>query len=425
MTARATSRVVGALIVLIVGLVGLAPHGRADDAVPAAVEGSGSGSGSAVTTPFGSGAPPAVEPAPVAPAAPKSDEGMRAFAGSIQLDYLAVPTDRDARTSTFDGATAEVSLKVTKDFSRHASATVKVCFACHGFELGLGYVELRATDELRVRVGRMLPSFGAFPARHDPANHLTSDKPLPYDMGRMLARETWNEGILPAPWVDNGIELAGTRFWDSGRIDYAAFLVSGPKGSPDAVDFDFTLSRAPEQYYVDNNSQPAIGGRLSGTFDFSERVSVSVGASAMAGHYDPERNLGFAIGGVDASVTVDKLVVRGEYLLRRTEMAPGSDPGMRFKYVLEDTYFVKDGFYVEGELPVGPVTAIARWDGLRRDGNLLVTSPLSSRSSVLRYTGGLAVKLPSKIQVKTSIELYQFSELDDELAIHLGIATAF
>lgn len=54
-------------------------------------------------------------------------------------------------------------------------------------------------DELNFRVGRLTPAFGSFPLRHDPANHRTSDKPLPYDMGRMLRFREWNEGVLPAP----------------------------------------------------------------------------------------------------------------------------------------------------------------------------------------------------------------------------------
>jgi len=126
--------------------------------------------------------PPTVAPnvAPAQPAAEpaRHDDGLT-FAGSLQLDYLGVPTESSPRAFTLDGATVELSLKLTKDFSKNASASVKVCFACHGFEAGLAVVELRAADELRVRAGRMTPAFGAFPQRHDPANHMTSDKPLP------------------------------------------------------------------------------------------------------------------------------------------------------------------------------------------------------------------------------------------------------
>jgi hypothetical protein len=294
----------------------------------------------------------------------------------------------------------------------------------------MGFVELRAADELHVRIGRLTPSFGSFPQRHDPANHMTSDKPLPYDMGRMLRRNEWDEGILPAPWVDNGLELGGTHFWAGGQLDYAAFAVSGPKGSPDAADFDFTLSRAPEQYYVDNNSEPAFGGRIALGLDVSDEVALTLGASMMAGHYDPARTLGFAIVGADAVLRLGRNYLRAEYLIRRTEMSLGDDPATRFKYGPSagggfDDFFVKEGFYIESEIPIGPLTVLARWDGLRRLGNVLATSGLSSSSKVLRYTGGVGVRLMSKLQLKASVELYQFDDFANEIATHLGVATPF
>jgi hypothetical protein len=59
-----------------------------------------------------------------------------------------------------------------------------------------------------------------------------------------------------------------------------------------------------------------------------------------------------------------------------------------------------------------------------RDGNVLVTSALDDRTSLLRYTAAAAVRLAT-IVVKSSVELYRFSELDDEVAIHLGVAAPF
>ncbi len=356
-------------------------------------------------------------------------ERTRTFAGSIQLDYLAVPTEHPARRFTLDGATVELSLKLSVDLSSSTSASVKVCFACHGFEAGMAYVDLRAADELRLRVGRMTPSFGAFPQRHDPANHRTSDKPLPYDMGRMLRRDDWNEGILPAPWVDNGVELGGTRFFQHGQLDYAAYVMSGPKGSADAADFDFTQSRSGERYYLDNNSQPMIGARIAGSFELRGHGTMSLGGSVMAGTYDPDAELRFVIGGLDAMVDLRRLIVRAEYLLRRTEMALGADPATRFKYGPGadgrfDDFFVKDGFYVEAEVPVSRVDLIARWDGLRRVGNVLASSQLTSDTSLYRYTAGAAVRFGT-IRVKSSVELYDFEEFEREIAVHLGLATPF
>jgi hypothetical protein len=249
-------------------------------------------------------------------------------------------------------------------------------------------------------------------------------------MGRMLRLRDWNEGIMPAPWVDNGIEAFGTHFFSGGQIDYAAYLVAGPKAGPDAVDFDFTLSRSPAQYYVDNNSAPVAGGRIGGTIELGGDASLTLGASAMAGHYDPHRTRSFYVAGADAVLDLAKAVLRAEYLLRRTEMSLGDDPASRFKYgpgpdgTFAD-YFVKDGFYVEAEVPVPRVDLIARWDGLRRRGNVLATSALSSRSTLYRYTVAAAIRVDSEIRIKASAELYEFSDFDREVAFHFGVATAF
>jgi hypothetical protein len=359
----------------------------------------------------------------------RADES-RNFAGSVQLDYLAVPTDRIARDQALDGATVELSLKLTQDFGHDVTSSVKVCVACHGLEVGMAYFDIRLADEATVRVGRFTPAFGSFPLRHDPANHRTSDKPLPYDMGRMLHLRDWNEGILPAPWVDNGLELSGTHFVDRGQLDYAIYAVSGPKGPADALDFDYTLSRSGERYYVDNNSRPSVGARLGGVLELGDTTTLTAGASAMAGHYDPDARLRFAIVGADLVLRSGRTFLRAEVLTRWTELALGDDPASRFKYGpgADGTYadFTrKDGFYLEAEVPAGPVELIARWDGLRRRGNVAATSLLRSDSAVLRYTAGAAIRVRGGLRLKTSVERYDFSDFDDELAIHLGIAGPF
>lgn len=358
-------------------------------------------------------------------------ESHRTIAGSLQLDYLVVPTDPHSRASTLDGMTAELSLKLSVDFTANASASVKVCFACHGFEAAAAFVDLRAADELSVRIGRLTPEFGSFPQRGDPANHLSNDKPLPYDMGRMLHHTDWNEGILPAPWVDNGVELLGTRFVGGGRVDYAAYILSGPKSNGDMTDFDFVASRDPNAYYVDNNSEPVVGARLSGTADFdSAGHGITFGASFMTGHYDPDRHLGFLIGGADVVVNLDAVVLRAEYLVRRTDVSTADKPPSYWKYGPGpdgqfDDHFFKHGFYAETEIPLGRVDAFARFDGLLRFGNLPMMSRLSSSARLLRYTVGAAVRISENIRIKTSAEYYQTSDLGNDVALHVAVATPF
>ena len=353
----------------------------------------------------------------------------RNFAGSAQLDYLAVPTAMPARGLTFDGFTTELSVKVAVDFNDNISANVKVCFGCHGFETDMAFIDLRVADELNLRVGRMNPAFGDFPLRHDPANHRTSSKPLPYDMGRMLRLREWNMSVMPSPYVDNGLELNGTHwFGDDVQLDYAAYVISGFKGGSDAQDLDFIQSRSGSLYYVDNNSEPAAGGRLALTVNFGEDVSTTVGASGMWGHYDPDGELEYMILGADLYLRLFDLTLRAEYLMRRTEYALGAEPEGRFRYAFDPTrnFFIKDGFYIEAEYPVLPrLELLLRWDGMRRFGNVPTSSPLRSESQILRYLLGFNVLMARGLRLKLSGELWDFSDFDDEVAIHLGIVANF
>lgn len=353
----------------------------------------------------------------------------RNFAGSAQLDYLAVPTQFPARGLTFDGFTTELSLKLAVDFSENISANVKVCYGCHGFETDMAFIDLRVIDELNFRIGRMNPSFGDFPIRHDPANHRANNKPLPYDMGRMLRLREWNMSVLPSPYVDNGLEVNGTTWVsDDFQIDYAAYVVSGFKGGTDAFDLDFVQSRSGSLYYVDNNSEPAAGGRLSFTANFSDDLTATLGASGMFGRYDPAADLSYVVGGADLFVRASSLTLRAEYLFRRTEFAVGTDPASRFRYAFDPSrnFSFKDGFYVEAEYPVTDlIEVLGRFDGMRRKGNVSITSPLRSSSAILRYAAGLNVIIVRGMRVKILGELWDFSDFDDEVAIHLGVVANF
>jgi hypothetical protein len=177
-----------------------------------------------------------------------------------------------------------------------------------------------------------------------------------------------------------------------------------------------------------------FGARLSGAIDLdSDGHAITLGTSFMTGRYDPDRHLAFVIGGADLVANLDGIVIRTEYLARRTEMAvtvPGVDPATRWKYGpgsdgRYDDHFFKHGFYAEAEVPIGRVDVLARFDGLLRFGNVLAGSALSSRSTLLRYTAGAAIRITENVRLKTSVEYYQFNDLPDDLALHIGVATPF
>ena len=349
---------------------------------------------------------------------PTSSFGLdRNFAGSGQLDYHLVrqPADATLPRTMFDGFTAEFAFKLAVDLSDHVSANVKVCYGCHGFELGMGYFDARVADELNVRVGRFSPTFGAFTLRHDPANHYLSDKPLIYDMGRMLRSREWNQGVLPSPFPDNGIELNGSHWFGSTlQIDYAAWLVAGFKGDESSLDLDFQQSRV--TYYVDNNGEPAFGGRIGATIRLASTSDLTFGASAQRGHFDPERRLSYAVVGSDVALRIGRVDLRLEYLLRRQQFDQANPAALRYDVVgPRGDFFVKQGAYAELKAPLSEdIDLVGRVDGMYRHGNLAKLSPLSVRSTVMRYTLGTLFVLDTGLRAKLSAELWDFSDADIE-----------
>lgn len=328
----------------------------------------------------------------------------------------------------------EFAGKLAVDFSERISANMKVCYGCHGFEADMMYFDVRVADELNFRVGRFSPSFGAFNLRHDPANHRLSDKPLPYDMGRMLRMRQWNMSVLPSPFPDNGLEVNGTKWLGpSVQLDYAAYAVTGFKADPKPLDVDFKLSRSPQSYYVDNNARPTFGGRVALTFKLGEASDLTLGASGMYGTYDPNNDHSYAIVGGDATLRFDKTNIRAEYLGRRTEFST-ADRAV-FKYVVADArgdFAMKHGAYFEVEQGLTPeLDLIGRVDGMYRVGNVEATSELSRKSSVVRYTLGTAYAIERGLRIKLSTELWQFSDGDGvtgrkvELSMHSALAGSF
>jgi hypothetical protein len=357
------------------------------------------------------------------------------FAGSAQVDYHLVPTQPSAkaRALTFDGFTIEATMKVAVDLSDHLSANVKVCYACHGFEMDMMYFDYRIGDELNIRVGRFSPSFGAFNLRHDVGNHRLSDKPLAYDMGRMLRLREWNMGVLPSPFPDNGIELNGMHwFGETLQLDYAAYAVSGFKGDRTGFDLDFQQSRSPNLYYVDNNSRPTVGGRLALTVKLGGSSDITMGASAMVGALDPDASLIYGIYGGDLTFRIARTNIRAEYLVRRQQFDV-SDPS-RFKYVVPPSggdFFAKHGAYFEIEQPlIKDLDLILRMDGMARVGNVAAASTLSRESSILRWTVGTAIGIERGLKVKLSGELWKFSDRDVrnkniDVGVHLGLVGTY
>jgi len=360
----------------------------------------------------------------------------RNFAGSAQIDYFYVPAERPTPSggrTLFDGFTSEAALKLAVDVSDQLSANVKICYGCHGFELPLAHFDYRIADELVIRAGRFSPSFGAFNLRQDPANHATSSKPLPYDMGRMVRRTQWNLGVIPSPFPDNGVEIGGTHwFGERTALDYAVYAVSGFKAANIALDLDWTLSQTRTNYVVDNNARPSVGGRSALTRRFGEANDLTVGGSIMYGTFDPANRHYYLNAGGDFAARVGRTQLRAEYLVRHQTFT--TDQPMEFVLPTPASgtdHFDKHGAYLELERAMTEAVAlIGRLDGLYRVGNVAVGGPLGPRAAVYRYTAAAAFVLTRGLRLKTSVELWGFADgltahQDLEVGVHLGAVVTY
>lgn len=353
------------------------------------------------------------------------------FAGSIYVNQPTLLTEaqgqekRDLLGDTTYGMNAEAAFKVVADVQDHVSASAKVCYGCHGFMADMAYFDWTIADPINVRAGRFPVPFGEFYLRHDPANHRSATKPLPYEMGRMLRRTQYNLAVLPEPYPDNGVEIFGTFRGDTVELSYSAYAVAGLKGDAATGDLDFIRSRS--EYVADNNRSPAAGGRLTLAFPNLPLAAwrwFALGLSGMWGHYDDDDSLTYMLAGADLYTRFDKVNLRGEVMVRRTEIP---DTPELFRHDLRDLFVQRDGFYVELDGPLGGAFEwLARVDGFRRDGPVPLASALESADSrILRYTGGFNILPTTGIKLKLSYEYWHFTDFAAAQVVHTGLVGTF
>lgn len=346
-------------------------------------------------------------------------------AGSI---YLNQPTLLSAREevlgSTARGMNAETAVKLVADVNESVSASAKVCFGCHGFQADMAYFDWIVDDAFSVRAGRFPVPFGEFYLRHDAANHRSATKPLPYEMGRMLRRAEFNLAIVPEPYPDNGVELFGTFRGDRVELAYSLYAVAGLKGSAGFGDLDFIQSR--NEYFADNNRTPTVGGRLTLAFPDLPVPSwrwFAVGISGLSGYYDDDDELIYRMLGIDLYTRYDRINLRGEIMMRRTEIP---NRPQNFRQTLLDLWVQREGFYLQLDGPMTPwLEWLVRWDGFRRSGPVPVGVLLEPDTYILRYTAGVNLVPATGVKLKINYEYWDFEHFEAEHMVHTGLVGTF
>lgn len=348
------------------------------------------------------------------------------FSGTAYVDYWGMSSKEMASRSP-SGVTIDAMIKMGVDVNDDLTFSAKACFSCHGIEFDNVMLDWMPSTKFNVQVGRVAVPFGEFSNRVDPSGHKAVSAPLIYDMGRMVFGEksAMNLGVLPLPYTDTGLMIYGQFFpLESLQVWYGFYGMAGLRGGND---LDFIATRS--IYYTDNNRVPAGGGRVVMTYA-SEGGSfigdISVGGSATAGRYDRDATLGYLAWGADATAQLGRFTFRGEYATRQTDL----DPDASYPYALVDPWISKEGWYVEVERPVPfvdrYVSGVLRYDELRRRGTpLSASSPLSTDSTLQRYTAGLMIIPAPSLYLKVGYELWSGTDLATLHTGHLGFGGSF
>ena len=356
-------------------------------------------------------------------AAAAASDGLL-YSGSAFVDYWGFQ-DKTVAAHAPQSVAPSASIKLQKDVNDDLAFSAKACISCHGIEIDHIVLDWQPKPWFNVQFGRIAVPFGDFSNRVDPTSYKTASPPLIYDMGRMAygTRSAMNLGVMPLPYVDTGVLVYGVR-WLGERIQlwYGAYGVAGLRGSNDV---DWLAMRSIP--YNDNNRVPAGGGRFTMSYSPDPGSFVgdaSIGGSYTAGRYDRDGKLGYQAYSADATLRFGKLVLRGEYAARRTDL----DPSATYPFTLVDKWFLKDGFYGEAEAPLGNyLSAVYRYEELRRSGTPLPGSiaELSRDSKFVRHTGGFVITPANALFVKLSWEFWKTSDFGDFHTFHAGIGGTF
>lgn len=347
------------------------------------------------------------------------------YSGSAYVDYWGVP-DRTVASRSPGAVAPATSLKIGLDINDDLAFSAKACIGCHGIDAEHVALDYQPKTWFNMQLGRIAVPFGDFSNRVDPSSYKTGSQPLIFDMGRMAygSRSAMNLGVLPLPYVDTGVLVYGIR-WLGSRLQvwYGLYGVSGLRGSND---FDWMAMRTIP--FADNNRLPSGGARLTLSYSADPGSFIgdaSIGGSFTTGRYDKDAKLEYRMWGADATFRFGKLVLRGEYAARRTDLDPGASG---YPFALEDPWFQKEGFYAEAEAPLGKYfAAVYRYEELRRTGAPLpgAVAELSPDSRMVRHTGGVVWTPAQALFVKLSWELWQTTDFGDFHTYHAGIGGAF
>ncbi len=343
-------------------------------------------------------------------------EGPRwSLGGILSTDLsalLAPPGARD--TLPEEGIAGEYSVRAHLELDRRLSITVRSCVGCHGIEVESVYADLALADGLALRAGRIPVPFGGLSRRTSPAQAESSSRPLPWIMGGMVRRREFNMGIVPAPFVDNGVALQLDQTLRSLHVTLETALVRGLKGA--SPDINFISSRD----FEDMNGEPAGAARLTATIG-----TLTLGISGSAGHYDAESALAYRMAAADFHLRLGDANLRLEFAGRQTEYEEPARGGVSERW----SYVVQADMPLDARVRAFVLHDMLRVEGIRLGAGGPTTVPslgtTDDENSIFRTAMGLVLNVRAGVQVKASAEYWDLTDFEDTWVFHFEVVVEF
>lgn len=297
------------------------------------------------------------------------------------------------------------------------AAHMKVCWGCHGLELESATIEWRPVEFLALRAGRLNVNAGSLNSRHDFTTRATISKPLTRIMGNMVRQTEFNHGVLPAPYVDNGLNLALDLGLGAATLRLDAFALAGLKGTGDDIDFDRSRD------FPDNNGEPSFGAALG-----LELPVLSLNLAYLWGNYDADARRSYQFASADLRAHLGPVTLDAEFAWRQTQYDKAGNPG-------DEDQFWKWGWWVQvdwqviGDLHLtAAVDSLAVKDmyladfGLTPDPTFAVTD---ANNRIVRGTFGISYTTIGGVLLRLNVEYWEFSDFNDAWVVQGGIGWAF
>lgn len=173
--------------------------------------------------------------------------------------------------SNFDGGSFNPILIFKQSDKLLFESELELEFEGSELAIGLEYANISylLSKTVTIRAGKLLLPFGIFvPNLHPAWINKFATKPL--GLG--------HTGILPSS--DFGLELEGGSYLGNMKLNYAFYIINGPRLN-DGVDEPDEAGLLHHGIYPDNNKNKAVGGRI-GIFPFSSSA-LEIGFSGMYG----------------------------------------------------------------------------------------------------------------------------------------------